>query len=69
MKMDLIDEEQEICFEFVKVGCCKIGQEGIYVIEKINWICLCVINEKFVFLSWMSYVGVCCEYVFWKEEL
>lgn len=66
-KVDSIDEEQEICFEFVKAGRCKIGQEGIYVTE-MNWIRLCAISVKPVFSSWMSHVGVCCEHAPRKEE-
>lgn len=38
---DLIDEEHEVCFGFVKAGRCKIGQNGICVIEKMNLIRLC----------------------------
>ena len=39
--MDLTDEEQEICFRLLNAWRCKTGQEGICVIEKINWIRLC----------------------------
>ena len=44
--MDLIDEEQEVCFGFLKAGCCKVGLDGICVIEKMNLIQLCATSIK-----------------------
>jgi len=44
--MGLIDEKQEVCFGFLKAGRCKIGQDGIFVFEKMTLIRLCATSVK-----------------------
>lgn len=60
--MDLTDEEHEICFGPLNAGLFKTGQEGICVIEKLNWIRLRASSMKPVFSGLMSHAGVCCEH-------
>ena len=61
--MDLIYEGHEGCFGFLRAVRCKIGQDGIWLIEKMNVIRLCATSVKPVFSSWASLAGVCCEHV------